>query len=179
MSQSILCIYLPSIWTGLSQNLRMANWILINVSAVNPFDPHGDIATVYQRWVQWLQSFELFADASGCVDPVQKRQLLLHCVGADTQDIFFTLDPVPLVYAEAKTALLNYFKPTKNLPYLRHQFRQARQVEDESIAQFVTRFRLLATDYEFNDNLDDFIRDQVIDKCSSTQLRTKLVAIIG
>ena len=88
-----------------------------------------------------------------------QKQLLLHSAGADTQDIFFTLDPEPAEYAEAKTALTNYFKPAKNLPYLRHQFRQAKQAEGESIAQYVTRLRQLAKDCDFGGNVDDFIRD--------------------
>lgn len=113
--------------------------VSIQVSPVTPFDPHGDTAGVYQRWSRWLRSFEIFADASGCVNDGQKKQLLLHCAGPDTQDIYFTFPEEPPTYRATADALSAYFKPAKNLPYNRHLFRQTKQAEDETMAQFVTR----------------------------------------
>ena len=54
--------------------------------------------------------------------------------------------------------------------------RKEAQKESESTGQFVTRLRQLAILYEFGDQVDDFIRDQVIDNCRSKCLRTKLLA---
>ena len=150
--------------------------VSIQVSPVSPFDPHGDTAGVYQRWIRWLRGFEIFADASGCADDVQKKQLLLHCAGPETQDIFYTFPAMPAEYQATADALSNYFKPAKNLPYNRHLFRQTKQAEDETMAQFVTRLRQAARDCDFGENTNDFIRDQVIDKCHSEQLRTKFLA---
>lgn len=84
--------------------------------------------------------------------------------------------PEPADYAATKTALTDYFKPARNVPYQRHLFRQAKQQESETVTQYVTRLRQLARDCDFGNGTDDFIRDQVIDKCSSTPLRTKLLA---
>lgn len=148
----------------------------VNVPPIPPFDPFGDPANIYLRWSRWIRAFELFADSTGCENKIQKRQLLLHCAGISTQDIFFTFDPLPADFDDAKAALEKHFKPTKNIPYNRHIFRQAKQTEGENILQFVTRLRQLAVDCDFGKNSDDFIRDQVIDKCISTQLRTKLLA---
>ena len=153
-----------------------AKTVAINVTPITVFDPHGDQSTVFQKWQRWIRSFTLYADASGITDAKQKRQLLLHCAGQQTQDIFFTFDPEPADYEEAKKKLEEYFKPAKNLPYQRHIFRQAKQKDGETMAQFVTRLRQLAVDCEFGTDNDDFIRDQVIDKCNSQQLRTKLLA---
>lgn len=44
------------------------------------------------------------------------------------------------------------------------------------MTQFVTRLRQLSVNCEFGTENDDFIRDQIIDKCNSNQLRTKLLA---
>ena len=148
----------------------------ISVQNVSLFDPNGDVASVFQRWERWLRSFELYADASGCTDGKQKRQLLLHSAGIETQDIFFTFEPQPEDYDSAARALTKYFKPAKNLPYVRHIFRQAKQSDCESVAQYVTRLRQLAKDCDFGNETADFIRDQVIDKCSSDKLRTRLLA---
>ena len=150
--------------------------IPIHVTPIQPFDPFGEPAKLHQRWTSWLRAFELFADASGCESPIQRKQLLLHCAGTATQDIFYTFDPTPSGYEDTKKALQAYFKPTQNIPYNRHLFRQAKQNEGETILQFVTRLRQLATDCDFGKDTNEFIRDQVIDKCQSMQLRTKLLA---
>ena len=149
----------------------------INVAPVPPFDPNGDASSIYQRWTRWLRGFEIFADASGCTVDRQKRQLLLHCAGLETQEIFFTF-PAPILETYAATAgkLTEYFKPAKNVPYNRHNFRQAKQEDHENMAQFVTRLKQLAVDCDFGDKLDENVRDQVIDKCSNSQIRTRLLA---
>ena len=149
----------------------------INVAPVPPFDPNGDASSIYQRWTRWLQGFEIFADASGCTVDRQKRQLLLHCAGLETQEIFFTFPaPIPETYAATAGKLTEYFKPAKNVPYNRHNFRQAKQEDNENMAQFVTRLKQLAVDCDFGDKLDENVRDQVIDKCSNSQIRTRLLA---
>ena len=150
--------------------------VQINVSPVPPFDPHGDVTAVYQKWQRWVKGFEIFADAAGCKDAVQRRQLLLHSAGADVQDIFFTIDPEPADYDAAKQALNTYFKPVKNLPYQRHLFRQTSQQEGEPMNQFVTRLRQIAKDCDYGAETDGFIRDQIIEKCACSKLRTKLLA---
>ena len=150
--------------------------VSIQVNPVTPFDPQGDTAGVYHRWSRWLRSFEIFAEASGCVDDGQKKQLLLHCAGPDTQDIYYTFQDMPATYQATADALSAYFKPARNLPYNRHLFRQTKQAEDETMAQFVIRLRQSAQDWEFGDKTAEFIRDQVIDNCHSEQLRTKFLA---
>jgi len=146
----------------------------INVPPVPTFNPHThDLST---KWQKWTRDFETFAVASGVKDDKQKRQLLLHCAGTEVHDIFETLEGTGENYKTAKDKLTAYFTPLKNIPYSRHLFRSEGQKDDESIIQYVTRLRQLAGPCEFGDSKDDFIRDQVIDKCKSKSLRTKLLA---
>lgn len=49
------------------------------------------------------------------------------------------------------------------------------QLPTESIDQYVTRLRQKADYCQFGDNIDENIRDQVIEKCLSNRLRTKLL----
>ena len=147
----------------------------IFVTPLAPFDPHGDAGSVSQRWQKWLRSFECFAAASGCKDDKQKRQLL-HSAGLEVQGIFDTLADTGDVYTTAHESLTAYFRPQVNIPYNRHVFRQERQKPDETVAQFVTHLRQLAVSCDFGASADDFIRDQVIDKCISKHLSTKLLA---
>lgn len=101
--------------------------------------------------------------ASGIKDDTQKRVLLS---GSDVQDIFATMEDTgdDKEYEVTLTKLNDYFKVKKNIV-------QAVQEKGESVNLFVSRLKQLAVTCEFSDHKDDFIRDQVIDKCTSTALR--------
>ena len=94
----------------------------------------------------------------------------------EVQDIFDTLTNTGETYSSAKKSLADHFAPEENIPFSRHLFRQEKQRDGETISQFVTRLRQLAEACDFKENTNDFIRDQVIDKCNSKRLRTKLLA---
>ena len=70
-----------------------------------------------------LKSFNLFADASGCKNDKQKRQLLLHTAGAAVHDIFYTLNETGNDYKTTVDKLNQYFAPRKNTFFNRHKFR--------------------------------------------------------
>ena len=60
----------------------------------------------------------------------------------------------------------------ENILYERHIFRKASQRSDETIDQFCTRLRHLATTCEFDD-ADDEIKTQIVESCRSSRLRRK------
>ncbi|MCG8048362.1 MAG: DDE-type integrase/transposase/recombinase [Candidatus Thiodiazotropha taylori] len=130
-----------------------------------------------QRWTAWLKSFHYFATGSGVTEKTQKRALLLHMVGPNVQEIFETLPDRGGNgdFDKAVDALNLHFKPKANVPYERHVFRQSSQKEDETVEQFATRLRKLALTCEFGDTKDDAIRDQIIDKCKSNDLRRRFL----
>ena len=117
----------------------------IEFGNINPFDCTGNPTSVGPRWRRWKRSFEFFLEAKGITKDTQKQALLLHCAGQDVQDIFVTLsDPGPAPdgetqYAKAMRLLDAHFLPQVNIPFERHQFRQAKQEESETADQFVTR----------------------------------------
>ena len=112
----------------------------IESSGISHFDCKGDLVTQGQRWKRWKRSFEYFLTAKGVTDNDQKKALLLHLAGPDAQDIFETLVVADgNVYKTAIEALDKYFQPKVNIPYERHQFRQLKQEESESVDQFITR----------------------------------------
>ena len=68
-----------------------------------------------------------------------------------------------------------HFQPKRNIPFERHVFRQVSQQPDESTDVFVTRLRTLSKTCDFGEQTDEAIRDQVIDKCVSKELRRHLL----
>lgn len=156
----------------------MAMAAIHDISPISCFDL-GDRATLGFRWKRWLRSFELYADGKGIQNAGQKKALLLHSAGLEVQDIFYTLEcPDPTdgqtLYSVAKQVLNDYFEPKINVAFERSQFRGLAQQPNESVEQFVTRLRQKAVYCNFH-NVDESIRDQLIEKCSSQRLRRKLL----
>lgn len=87
---------------------------------------------------------------------------------AEVQTVFETLSGTGEDYNTA-LAKLNEYSELKNIPFEQHMFCQAVQGPTEGIDAQVTHLRGLAKTQEF-DNVDEMIRDQVIDKCALSNL---------
>ena len=129
-----------------------------------------------------MKSFNYYIVAKGITDVLQKQALLLHMAGSEVQDIFETIsNPEAIVLQEGEDKfsatvriLNNHFIPQTNITYERHLFRQLRQTDDETVDQFVSRLRRQAGNCGFTD-VDEQIKDQLLDKCKSTLFRRKLL----
>ena len=65
--------------------------------------------------------------------------------------------------------------PQCNIPFEMHLFRQITQLENESMNEFIIRLRHQASNRNFGNTLDEQIRDQVVEKCYSRDLRAKFL----
>ena len=157
----------------------MATANLTDLHGILPFEVTTDRASLGFRWARWLRSFDLYADGKGVEKHAQRKALLLHSAGMDVQDIFYTLKcPEPgeteNVYSVCKKVLTDYFTPKVNVAFERSKFRGLAQLPDESIEAYATRLRQHAIYCDFTD-VDENIRDQLIEKCNSQRLRRKLL----
>ena len=93
------------------------------------------------------------------------------------QDVYFTLVPggEDKDYPATLKVLDDYFIPKANVPFERHLFRQITQSSEETVGQFVCRLRQRAASCDFGEREDEYIRDQLIDKCYSAKLRRKFL----
>ena len=149
----------------------------MDVKALPTFDC-AETDNLAARWKRWHRAFELYVTGKGVADAAQKKALLLHTAGMETQDIYYTLPEVAGegdVYIKATTALEAYFSPKAHAPFERHIFRGMAQAPTETVDQFVTRLKTKAESCDFGDKKEEQIRDQVIEKCSSHRLRRKLL----
>jgi len=102
---------------------------------------------------------------------------VLHPAGLDVQEVYFTLvlDGAEKNYADMFKVLGDYFIPKANAPFERRLFRQVSQSSEEMVDQFVCRLRQQAASCEFGEREDEYIRDQLIDKCYSGKLCRKFL----
>ena len=128
----------------------------------------GNVGVRFKKWLKRLEN--LFVAAA--VDDVKwQRALLLHYEGQEIYDIYETLDDIGEDFESLKVKLVEHFEPKKNKEYAVYIFRQAKQNDGETVDEYVTRLRQLATDCEFHE--DSEIKSQIIQCCSSNRLRRK------
>ena len=144
---------------------------MFQLPAVAPFSVSSEYTTLGQRWEKGVHSLEFYLAASNITDSARKRAVLLHLAGPEVQDIFLTLTDT---HETALAKLTEYFTPKKNIPFERHLFRQVSQEPGESIESFATRLRTRAKSCAF-ENVDKAVRDQIVEKCSSSKLRRRLL----
>ena len=103
--------------------------------------------------------------------------MLLHLAGPDVQEIFTTITETgdATNYASAVEALNPYFVPQVNSAFTRQTFYRITQNPGETVQQFVTRLRKAAKDCDFGTDTDNQIRDAVLNKCTSTYIKRKLL----
>ena len=79
---------------------------------------------------------------------IQRRALLLRSAGEAVQEIFETLTDTGEAkdYEKAVKVLNDYFIPKVNSTYHNHLFCSMEQQDGETVAQFVTRLRLVVKD---------------------------------
>ena len=108
---------------------------------------------------------------------IQKHGLFLHTASLEVQDVYFTLatDGEDRDYPTTPKVLDDYFIPKANVPFKRQLFCQITQSSKETIDQFVCQLRQHTASCDFGEQEDEYIRDQLIDKCYSVKLRQKFL----
>lgn len=148
-------------------------------------DCEGDPASVGVRWEKWKRAFELFATASSIDTPEKKRATLLHSGGLALQEIYYNLpgahvevtaDTSNDVFKIAVEKLDEYFAPKQSRVYERHLFRLLKQDSGEKFEKFLIRLRHQSKKCKFVNEEDNLI-DQITEKCSSTELRKKILTL--
>ena len=76
---------------------------------------------------------------------------------------------------QLRKAFREYCSPQKNVTYERHKFNIRNQTENESIDQYVTELRTLASTCEFENLKDGLIRDRVICGIRNQALKERLL----
>ena len=134
---------------------------------------------ISQEFTLWLDSYEIYALASGKkeLDDAIQRATFLHCLGPPAQRVFQTLPGDKSTLKKAIEVLQAHFTPKRNIVSERYKFRLRAQNPDESIENYITSLRELVKTCQFDALEEDMLRDQIVEKCYSKNLREKLLNI--
>ena len=152
---------------------------------IQPMDISGSKSELSERWRVWLRGFTYFVEGKANLQiPARKRSELLYRAGSGVQDILENRTVVPLegqgddVYQQTVRALNAYFHVQENAAYERHVLRQLGQEPGEDVESFVLRLRKQARHCGYGvEELEFAVRDQLLEKVSSQELRTKLFEV--
>ena len=147
---------------------------MATIPPVEMFVVTGPPSSQAAKWKAWINRLEIYFAALGVVDG-RKRPLMLHLVGESICDIAQSIpEATPKTYETLKAALSAHFKPMVNPDYELFMLRQAQQKPDESVDEFYTRLKKLASTCTLPD-VPHELRAQFIQGCASNKLREKIL----
>ncbi|KAL1277069.1 hypothetical protein QQF64_023742 [Cirrhinus molitorella] len=150
---------------------------MVSVPAPTPFLPcSGEPAIPFVTWRKIFENYLLAINATGSSWPdARKRAVLLHSLGTEGQRLFYTLPDTGTTFEHAMTAIEHHFPPKVNVVVARHRFRQHSQRADETIPQFMSALRELATSCAYADMESEMLRDQLVKRSYAPSVRDRLL----
>ena len=153
--------------------------VAADISGIPHFDC-TETTSLGPRWKRWKKAFEFYIIGKGVTQKEQKYALLMHTAGMEVQELFETLPDIAREEADddytiALKKLDNYFMQKTNVVYERNVFNNMAQSDGESVDQYIIRLQRQADLCDFGDKRNENLRQQVVHKCSSHELRYKLL----
>ena len=150
-------------------------------AAPAPFLPTAgaEPAVAWPRWILMFENF-LLAIGGDKFSALRQRAVLLTCLGTEGQRVYESLPTGVKLENEddfqfTKRRLREHFEPKRNVCAERYRFRCRAQQPGESVLQWISSLRQLASSCEYGDRTDEFLRDQLIERTSSSKLRQRLL----
>lgn len=151
-----------------------------NVKQIEELNLTGNVAENFKRW---RQRFDIYMEATGIakseeITAERKVAILLHTIGAETLEIYNTLDlkeEERKDYKKVLEKLQLYFIPLSNETVNRHLFNTRFQKDDEPVDSFVTELKKLSKDCNFGELKDSLIRDRIICGISDLKIKDRLL----
>ncbi|XP_041983368.1 uncharacterized protein LOC121736323 isoform X2 [Aricia agestis] len=131
-------------------------------------------------WKKWLQQFEWYAIAIQLDKKPAEVQAatFMAVIGPDAIEIYnsFNLSDANKNNLKIiKERFGEYFTPKTNISFERYIFFKIEQNEDEHFNEFLTRIKTQASKCEFDNLLDEMLKDKIVFGIRSNQIREKLL----
>ncbi|XP_026687108.1 uncharacterized protein K02A2.6-like [Diaphorina citri] len=127
----------------------------------------------------WLEQFEAFCTLNAI--PNDKKVLLFISYLGPTpynsiREMCLPATPTDKSYKDLKKLLLDYVSPPPNFFIERYNFRERRQLPNETISEYVKNLKKLSEFCKYADKLEDALRDQLVWGIRDPSIKRKLLA---
>ncbi|KAJ1094290.1 hypothetical protein NDU88_007368 [Pleurodeles waltl] len=134
------------------------------------------------KWKKWKKIFENYARVCGTnLSGERKQALLLHCLGGEGQEVLENLPPLSQAdqrglneYEICARQLDLHYLPKISTIMERYHFGLREHGEEESVEEYITALRKLASSCKFGALLEERIRAQFVLRCCSDKVREEL-----
>lgn len=131
------------------------------------------------NWLAYVERMEMYFVANK-VEEAVKLPTLISVMGEEAYELLTTLaspkKPSSLSLQEAVNLLGAHLQPKPSFLAERYRFRQRRQLQNETIAEYVAELKKMARYCDFGSTLEDNLRDQFVCGVKSESTRQKLFA---
>ena len=147
---------------------------------VHPMDFTGNISENWARWKE-LMELELAGPSANKWTETQKAAQFLICIGQQGRDMaraWVSSGELSEDDKKSTSELVAIFEthcaPRKNVTIQRKLFYERKQSSGETIDEWITLLRLIATDCEFH-NQDEMIRDMIVLNSVNKKVQERLL----
>jgi hypothetical protein len=128
----------------------------------------------------YLERFDFFLEGNDITEENKKKSIFLATVGATTYKLLRSLcnnDPKGKTFAQLCTLLQDHLSPCPNVIAHRFKFFKRDRMSSESMSQYLAELRKLSEHCEFQDKLDEQLRDKFTCGCNNEKIQHKLLTI--
>jgi hypothetical protein len=153
--------------------------VIVGVPPPPPFLETPGVPNI--PWRTWIEIFLNYLTAIGLSTTTEEsraRAVLLSCLGAEGQRIYYGFSSISTSFEQTKTSLAAYFEGPSSKWSQRLAFHRRTQMPNESVDAYCAELRTLASrcSFESSDNpLDDALVCQFICGTTVSRLREKLL----
>ncbi|KAL0892417.1 hypothetical protein ABMA27_015532 [Loxostege sticticalis] len=131
------------------------------------------------NWSLYVERLEMYFKVNK-VDAELWMPTLITAIGDEAYEVLSSLaspkKPAEITYDAAVKMLKDHLQPKPSVMAERYRFRQRRQRDGETIAQYITELKKLSKLCDFGTNLEDSLRDQLVCGVVSDVIRQRLFA---
>ena len=144
---------------------------------------HGNIRQFdrgVEDWTAYCERLEQYFMANDVKDAGKQRAILLSVGGAATYQLIRNLvapgKPTDKSFADLVKLVKEHHTPPPSVTVQRFKFNSQPQKVGESVAEFVAELRRLSEHCQFEDTLDDMLRDRLVCGISDGRVQRRLLA---
>lgn len=129
------------------------------------------------NWSTYIERVEMYFLVNKTETDL-KLPTLISLMGEEAYELLSTLasplKPSALSYSRAVELLMGHLQPKPSVLAQRYKFRQRRQLTNETITDYVTELKKMSKNCDFNNTLDENLRDQMVCGLKSEVIRQRL-----
>ena len=140
----------------------------------------GEFQSREDTWDNYVARVNQFFVANDITDDNKKKAILLTSVGARTYKLICSLtqpvEPASKTFAEIVTVVKEHQSPKPSMIVQRFKFNSRVRKAEESVRNYVAELRKLSEHCEYNNQLEDMLRDRLVCGIGNVQIQTKLLS---